>query len=397
MHCMEKKIELIGHVQCTGCRACSESCPTDSISFSPDGLHFYPHITEDTCIHCGKCMNVCPPLQAEKYQRKETTFIPIYYCAWNNDPEERFNATSGGVGGALAKQALDEGWYVSGAAFTKEWKLHHKVSNKACILEEIRGSKYLQSDTTDTYCEILRLLRNGEKVLFIGTPCQTEALRNLVSAKQLESLLTCEIICHGVNSPIVWDDYKAYIEKKANSRLKSYNFRSKSKGWGKLRASYNFENGSSVDVPAFRNIFHHWFGQHYMMRESCFRCEYRKKERYSDLVIGDFWGIENIAPELDVKKGASVLIANSEKAMQFISKTNLNLIEIDAEKAQSVMKGFEDRMPEEQKIAQIARMKQFEKDYHQYSFEEMATKRYPRITKWNKVLKSVLYHLHIIK
>jgi len=394
---MEKKIELVNHVQCTGCHACSESCPTSSISFSPDGLHFYPHITEVTCIRCGKCMKVCPPIHVRKHQPNEIPFIPRYYCAWNKDSEERFNATSGGVGGALAKQALDEGWYVSGAAFTDGWKLKHLVSNNLSSLEKIRGSKYLQSDTTGTYREILSLISHREKVLFIGTPCQTEALRNLVSVKQLESLLICEIICHGVNSPLVWDDYKAYIEKKANSRLKSYNFRSKSKGWGKLRVSYSFENDSKVDVPAFRNIFHHWFGQHYMMRESCFRCEYRKKERYSDLVIGDFWGIENIAPELDVKKGASVLIVNSEKAMQFISQANLNLTAIASEKAQSVMKGFEDRMPEEQKLVQIARMKQFERDYQNYSFEEMATKRYPRITKWNKVLKSVLYHLHIIK
>lgn len=394
---MVKKIELVSHVQCTGCRACSESCPTDSISFILEGLHFYPHITEETCISCGKCVNVCPPLRAEKHQIKETSFIPIYYCAWNNDSAERFNATSGGVGGALAKHALDEGWYVSGAAFTDEWKLKHVVSNNASVLGKIRGSKYLQSNTTGTYREILKLLSNGEKVLFIGTPCQTEALRDLVPAKQMEPLLTCEIICHGVNSPLVWDDYRTYIETKAACRIKSYNFRSKSKGWGKLRASYCFENGISVDVPVFRNIFHHWFGQHYMMRESCFRCTYRKKERYSDIVIGDFWGIEKIAPELDVKKGASVLIVNSEKAMQFISQANLNLTEIVSEKAQSVMKGFEDRMPEEQKLAQIAQMKQFERDYQHYSFEEMATKRYPRIKKWNKVLKSVLYHLHIIK
>lgn len=394
---MEKKIELAPKSQCTGCGTCNDTCPTASIAFRLSGLHYYPYIDEERCIKCGKCMNVCPPLKVGTRREREDNNTPLYYCAWNKDTQERYNATSGGVGGALAKHALDEGWYVCGAAFTDEWELKHIVSNEEAILERIRGSKYLQSNTDGVYRRIIELLNAGERVLFLGTPCQADALRSLVPSKYTKFLLTCEIICHGVNSPLVWKDYRKYIESVCGSKLASYNFRSKSKGWGKLRVSYSFENDSKVDVPAFRNIFHHWFGQHYMMRESCFRCEYRKKERYSDIVIGDFWGIENIAPELDVKKGTSVLIVNSERAMQFISQANLNLTAIASEKAQSVMKGFEDRMPEEQKLVQIARMKQFERDYQNYSFEEMATKRYPRITKWNKVLKSVLYHLHIIK
>ena len=65
--------------------------------------------------------------------------------------------------------------------------------------------------------------------------------------------------------------------------------------------SYSFENNERKDVPADRNIFHSWFGHHYMMRESCFRCPYRTISRYSDIVIGDFWGIESIEPNLDVE------------------------------------------------------------------------------------------------
>ncbi len=394
---MEIKINLANKSECTGCRVCADACPTSSIVFNADGLHYFPTINGETCIHCGKCMKVCPPLQWENKNNNRNEFDAKYYCAWNNDSNERFNATSGGVGGAMASYALAMGWYVCGAAFNDNYELIHIVSNKIEVLDKIRGSKYLQSDTSGVYKNIVELLSKGEHVLFLGTPCQADALRNVVPQKYMDNVMTCEIICHGVNSPIVWIDYKSYFEKKYNSKLKTYNFRSKSRGWGKLRVCYSFQNGWSQDVPAYKNIFHSWFGQHYMMRESCFSCEYRKKERYSDIIIGDFWGIENIAPELDVKKGASVLIVNSEKAKQFISRTDLSQTEIDTEKAQSVMKGFEDIMPEDQKLAQIARMKQFERDYLCYSFNEMATKRYPRITKWNKILKSVLYHLHIIK
>lgn len=394
---MEKKIKLASKSQCTGCGACNDACPTASIVFRLSGLHYYPYIKEETCIKCGKCMNVCPPLKVGTRQESEDSNTSLYYCAWNKDSQERYNATSGGVGGALAKQALDEGWYVCGAAFTGEWELKHIVSNEETILGRIRGSKYLQSNTEGVYKRIIELLKTGERVLFLGTPCQTDALRSLVPSKYAENLLTCEIICHGVNSPVVWKDYREYIENESASKLSTYNFRSKSKGWGKLRVFYCFNNGKKVEVPAYRNIFHNWFGQHYMMRESCFRCNYRKTERYSDLIIGDFWGIESIEPTLDVKKGASVLIANTTMGRLFIENTDLNLIRVDAQKAQMVLKGFVDKMPEEVKLMQVERMKKFEKDYSRYTFKEMAFKHYPRNTWFKKTVKSVLFHLHIIK
>lgn len=394
---MEKKIDLVIQSQCTGCRACFDACPTGSVIFMLSGLHYYPRINEKTCIKCGKCVSVCPTLKGVERHINNKAFSPLYYCAWNNDLKERSNATSGGVGGALAKLALDMEWFVCGAAFNDKWELNHMVSNRDTILKKIRGSKYLQSNTEGVFKKIVELIEEGKRVLFIGTPCQTDAMRSFVPEKYTDSLLTCEIICHGVNSPVVWSDYRSYIEKANGSNITSYNFRSKSKGWGKLRVSYSYGNGKKKDVPAYRNIFHNWFGQHYMMRESCFRCNYRKKERYSDLIIGDFWGIERIEPSLNVKEGASVLIVNSKKGSEFIKHADLNLIPVDANKAQMVMKGFVDKMPEKEKVMQIERMKRFEKDYFSCSFEEMALKRYPCNTWFNKMLKSVLFHLHIVK
>lgn len=393
---MVKEIKLADRAECTGCMACHDACPTNSITTIFDGLHRQPLINADTCISCCKCQSVCAPLQGISQNIRES-FIPEYFCAWNEDSEERFNATSGGVGGALAKHALELGWYVCGAAFDDEWHLSHIVSNDISVLEKIRGSKYLQSDTSDCYKEIVLLLKKGEKVLFLGTPCQAEAIRRLAPSAVRENLLTCEIICHGVNSPIVWEGYKNYIEETHHSPLKTYNFRSKSKGWGKLRASYTFQNGKKVDDPAYRNIFHSWFGQHYMMRESCFRCKFRTEERHSDIVIGDFWGIETIEPSLDVKAGASVLIVNSENAKIFVSKVCLNAKIIDASKAKSVIKGFVDKMPEEVKCMQIARMKKFTEDYQNHTFEDMTSKLYPRITTFDKYFNSILYHLHLKK
>lgn len=43
---MENQIKLVEKAHCTGCRACSNACPTSSIKFELNGLHYYPTINE---------------------------------------------------------------------------------------------------------------------------------------------------------------------------------------------------------------------------------------------------------------------------------------------------------------------------------------------------------------
>lgn len=394
---MEKKIKLAEKAHCTGCRACSNVCPTSSIKFELKGLHFYPMINEDTCIRCGKCMSVCSPLQWGAKHSSDIEISPRYYCAWNTDTTERYAATSGGIGGAMAELALKNNWYVCGAVFDKDWRLSHIVSKDKSILEKIRGSKYLQSNTDGVYIKIKELLIHGEKILFIGTPCQTDALNNCIPTRLRANLLLCEIICHGVNSPMVWEDFRHHLENSHKSSIATYNFRSKSHGWGKLRVAYTFANGKKMDVPAYQNIFHHWFGQHLMLRESCFRCQYRTVNRYSDIIIGDFWGIKNIEPSLDVKAGASVAITNSPAGESFFSACFINKKEIKASSALKVLKGFVDKTTKEQTKMEIDRMHKFEVDYATHPFDVMYKELYPLITPMQKLLNSVLYHLHLKK
>lgn len=134
-----------------------------------------------------------------------------------------------------------------------------------------------------------------------------------------------------------------------------------------------------------------------MMRESCFNCPYRTVSRYSDIVIGDFWGIENIEPTLDVKKGASVVIANTSRGETFLADCNLTIKEINRNSALKVIKGYIDKTSNETKSMEIERMKQFEKDYKSYSFVEMYKTMYPLVTPMWKIISSVLFHLHLKK
>ena len=51
---MPVKVELD---TCIGCGACTDVCPTGSLSIGPDGKCV---CAVETCIDCGACVGTCP-------------------------------------------------------------------------------------------------------------------------------------------------------------------------------------------------------------------------------------------------------------------------------------------------------------------------------------------------
>ncbi len=396
---MEKIIELAPHSNCTGCAACSDVCPTNSIIFVEKGIHTFPQINNETCIQCGKCMSVCQVLKPHEFHGE---IEQKFYCAWNKNIEERKSSTSGGAGSAMAFWAKEHGYFVCGAGFDKNWYLRHISSRDQKTIDSFRGSKYLKSDTYGTLREVAKLIGQGERVFFTGTPCQCDAVERIVPQSKRDQLITCAIICHGVNSPKIWSEYVSYLEKNEKSRLVEYNFRSKTKGWGqdkrggeKLRILKKMANGKSEDQPAWRNLFHDWFGYHYILRESCFKCQYRTVQRFSDITIGDFWGISSVLPDLDTHEGVSVVITSSEKGERFVKGCKqMELIPVDESLSLKGLKGIVNRASEERINFEIKRNKQFEEDYMKYGFDEM-TNRYPVETFIGRAISALKSRLHI--
>lgn len=380
---MELKIKLPDYEHCTGCSACAEICPHRSITMEfGESLHFSPRIDQDKCISCGLCSKTCPSLNPGDV----TSVEQKYYAAWHIDDNERMSSTSGGAGAALVSQALTNGWYVSGAALVEGFQLKHIVTNDVKEAALLKGSKYLQSSTINVFSRIKELALNGEHILFIGTPCQVEGLKRFLPIKQQENIITCGIICHGVNSPRVWDDYRDWLEETFRSKIEKYNFRSKSRGWqnkrggGNLRVSYSFENGKVVDVPAWHNLFHWWFGNHFILRPSCFQCDYRKENRNSDITIGDFWNVERVTDDVDLQKGVSAIITSTRRGDDFVKSCGTISVKlVDAEASKQVLKGYIEKTPIKSRQNEIKKELAFEKEYLCNGFYKMR-KRYPAQT-----------------
>ena len=84
----------------------------------------------------------------------------------------------------------------------------------------LEDQKYVQSDMHNAYRLACEDLKAGRLVLFTGTPCQVDGIKALCPKGCEEHLICMDIVCHGVPSPRVWNDYKAYVERKYHGKMK---------------------------------------------------------------------------------------------------------------------------------------------------------------------------------
>lgn len=324
-------IEIIEKKHCCGCHACFNICSKNAISMVEDEKGFkYPKVDKEKCIDCGLCEKVCPILNNKKIENK-----PRSYACINKDEEIRMQSTSGGIFTLLATAIINKGGVVFGACFDEEFGVHHTYCESIEDLGKYRGSKYIQSDIGLSYKKAKEFLDQGRKVLFTGTPCQIEALRSFLG-KEYDNLYLQDIICHGVPSPLVWDKYKLYREEKANSKMKKMSFRSKKNTtWSSYNINMDFDNDTSYTMNHNNDVYMKAFLKHLSLRESCTDCKFKKNNRISDITLADFWGIQNIKPEMDDGKGTSLVIVNSKKGQELLDMIQDSMIceEVEFEKA----------------------------------------------------------------
>jgi len=308
---MQKNITKIQQSECSGCGACFNICPVNAISMQENNEGFlYPVIDEDKCTNCGLCAKRCPILSERKNSNKKD---PECYAVMAKD-EIRSMSSSGGMFTLLADYILEQGGYVCGAAYNNDWSVSHIIVDNKEDLSKLRGSKYLQSNTEKCYTEIKKLLNSNKKVLFTGCPCQVAGLYAYLE-KDYDNLLTMDIFCNGVPSPGLW---QKYLNEFKNKKIFNINFRNKKLiGWSCSKVTITTEKGNIVT-----NTFTQGFHPALINRKSCSDCKFSKYPRYSDISVGDFWGINSIAEGLNDNKGTSIVLLNSTKGEYYFNAIN---------------------------------------------------------------------------
>lgn len=337
-------IDIRQKKDCCGCESCVQVCPKRCITLEEDKEGFlYPHADASLCVDCGLCEKVCPVIN------QGPICEPIgVYAAINPDEEIRRQSSSGGIFTLLAESIIVEGGVVFGARFDEHWNVIHDYTETKEGLEAFRGSKYVQSRIENAYRQAEQFLKAGRKVMFTGTPCQVKGLR-LYLRKEYDNLLAVDFVCHGVPSPKVWRKYldeevahqcdknsvsshpiPSFSERDA--LVKGISFRNKASGWKKFsfvltlsKASAAGEkNTVSSSSIFYDNAYMQAFLANLSLRPSCYNCPAKAGKSDSDITIGDFWGIENVAPSMDDDKGTSLVMLNTQKGKKAFADLNFD-------------------------------------------------------------------------
>ena len=315
---------------CCGCTACESACPVNCITMASDSEGFkYPKIDLDKCLHCRKCEKICPAINKTSPKKGigEHCFV-----GYSQISKIRKNSSSGGIFYHLAEKVINENGVVFGASMMGR-QVKHTFAETKEELRQFMGSKYVQSDMGDCYKKAKEFLESGKNVLFSGTPCQIKGLYAYLG-KDYPNLLTQDIICHGVPSPMVWDKYVAF---KADSENPQISFRDKKYGWHYW--SLKIKDGKKVSL---KTLEHDWYLKLFLdntiLRPSCYYCKAKEQGSSADITIADCWSPHKVCNTIkDTDEGLSLILVNSKQGNDFfeelLSSNELFAKEVEREKA----------------------------------------------------------------
>ena len=312
---------------CCGCACCVNVCPKKAIQMIEDEYGFkYPTIDKSKCINCGLCKKNC----RYQMQDKDMHSCERVFAAITENIELIQKSASGGVFANIAKNFIKDNGIVYGCAMNyinEKLKIEHIRVDSEKELIKLQGSKYVQSDIEYTYNQIKTDLKEGKKVLFSGTPCQVDAIREYLKREKTDNLYCIDIICHGVPNNKMFNDYIELEEKKYKGKIVDFRFRDKTRNWG-LNAlasiKYNDDKIKNILVPSYNSSFYQLFLDSEIYRENCYYCSYATSKRVGDITIGDYWRIESEHPNdlkdncININNGVSCILVNNEKGMTIL-------------------------------------------------------------------------------
>lgn len=306
---------------CAGCMACVSSCPQHAIEIKADALAYNAAIQEEKCTHCGRCHDVCPVNHPVQLNR------PLqWHQGWTTDANIWDHASSGGAATALAANVIDQG----GKVFSCKFCSGEFIFGMASTREELRqfqGSKYVKSAPQNIYKDIRQTLEatDSKPVLVIALPCQIAAIKKVIPEKYHKNLLTIDLICHGTPAPELLEKFLNQYHINLHD-LKDIQFRSK----GRFHLAPGMDPGKRFAPSGVGDCYIRAYLEGAIYTENCYACPYARRERVSDVTLGDSWGTELEG----IKEGeVSLILCNTDRGVDLVQNAGLELKAVDIDKA----------------------------------------------------------------
>lgn len=356
---------------CSGCTACVAICPKSCIEMKEDNEGFlYPEVNEQKCVECGFCEKICPILNP----KKEEEFKQDAYIVQNKDEKVLRESTAGGAFTAIAKYVLSRKGVVFGVELDKNLTAHHIYVEREEDLSRFRNSKYIQSFVGgSTHKQVKSFLEQGKFVCFSGTPCQIEGLKNYLR-KDYERLITVDVVCRAVPSPLIFRKYVEYQECKMKEHIEKVFFRDKHYGYKYStmnvitdRNQGNYHQGVESD-PWLRAFF-----SNICDRPSCHKCHFRKRYRVSDFTIWDCFHAGRFSRELDNDKGATRVLVHTDKGRKIFDEIKSDMYFVQT-KPEDIIEGAKEMR---ESVSPNVHRQEFFEDASKLNGEQLFQKYFP--------------------
>lgn len=384
------KPALASKETCTGCSACYNACKCNAIVMEEDPVDGfkYPSIDTEKCSGCGLCEKACP-IVSKKVLPKKENHIPYACVARNRDESVRMQSSSGGVFSAVAEVILKRNGIVFGAYMDEEFRVKHTFVDSIEGLSLFRKSKYVQSEIGDSFSRCKEFLDSGRWVCFSGTPCQIKGLLFYLDY-QYKKLITIDVVCLSVPSPLVFRKYLGYQKSKGFS-FDSVSFRDKKYGYSYSNMVFSKQGKEVIRGGSESDPWLRLFLNGYCDRSSCYKCSAQMEDRECDITLWDCYRVRKIAPDLDDNKGATSCVAWTEKGTEILSEAKrlLDIVELP-------YGGIENALIRKNKKARQDR-DQFFQDVKQMDDTEFIKKYVPETPRLTFVsfVRRILIYLHI--
>lgn len=302
---------------CVGCMACIELCPKSAIKIVDNLTSYNAVIDEEQCVNCNLCHNVC-----QNNTNIEGTCPIDWKQGWALDDNIRESSSSGGVAQAIELAFAKAGGIVCSCTFLSG-KFGFSFAETEDEIKAFCGSKYVKSTPYGVYKEIKRKIQTGNKVLFVGLPCQVAAVKKYVGETYTKDLYTVDLICHGSPSPEILRKFLEQHEIDINE-IQNIQFRTNTRFQLK-------ENERYIGTKGVLDRYSMAFLNAVCYTENCYRCQFAKLERISDITLGDSWG-SDLSKE-EQKKGVSLILCQTKKGIELVESAGMKLLDVDLQNA----------------------------------------------------------------